>query len=150
MSVTPLRPILIAPAGYAAAEPVAPALPSLEGLARALHREARVMPQHVMQAMAQQRRNQGRLVDTLLSNGHAEAAWLYPVIARHWSVGLADLAAIPPDQRLIDRVDPVTCLRHGVLPWQLRGGATVIASACASGMECATSTKSTVNGPSFN
>ncbi len=129
MSVTPLRPILIAPAGHAVAEPVSVTLPSIEGLALVLHREARVKLHHMMQAMTRQQRSQGRLVDTLLSNGHAEVTTLYRVMSRYWSVGLADLATTPADHRLLDRVDPVTCLRHGLLPWQVRGGATIIASA---------------------
>lgn len=129
MSVTPLRPILIAPAGLPAAVRVGYAAPSADGLALALLRDGAVRPQEMMLATAHRRAHQGRLADILLSRGYTDAQHLYAVMARHWSVGLADLNIAPPDLRLLEAVDPVACLRHGILPWQIRGGATVIACA---------------------
>lgn len=126
MSVTPLRPILIHPAGTAAA-PVMER--SVDGLAAALLREAVVLPQHMMQAMALHRFNQRLLIDRLLAQDHAQEAALYAVLARCWSVGLVDFQATPPDSRLLAAIDPVDCLRHGVLPWKVSGGTTVIACA---------------------
>ncbi|MCC5974318.1 MAG: glycosyltransferase [Rubellimicrobium sp.] len=41
----------------------------------------------------------------------------------------ADLTACPPDPLLIRRLGAAECLRHGLLPWQKRGGATVVLTA---------------------
>ena len=129
MSVTPLRPILLHPVGLPAASPVAFARPTMDGLGLALMQAALVAPHHLVQAMARSSRNQGRLADVLLSQGHAVEAPLYDVMARHWQVGLADLAATPPDRRLLAAMDAVVCLRQGLLPWKISGGSTIIACA---------------------
>ncbi len=128
MSVSPLRTIVLPSAGQTAALPLA-ARPSLDNLGVALLRSAVVAPHHMLQALARDNRRQGRFVDTLLVRGHADETALYTVIADHWAVGLADLTATPPDCRLLDKVDAVDCLRHGVLPWKISGGTTVIACA---------------------
>ena len=70
----------------------------------------------------------GRLTDELLGRGLVDPAVLYRALARHYGIGLADFAAVPPDVRLVDRLGPLECLRHGLLPWHNAGGVTVIAT----------------------
>lgn len=129
MSVTPLRPMLIAPAGRPAAGDVNCQPLSVEGFAVALLRLGVVKPLHLMPAMALHRQNQGRLVDLLLACGRVDEQALYAAMAAYWSVGQADLAATRPDRRLQDAINPVDCLRHGILPWRISGGTTIIACA---------------------
>jgi cellulose synthase/poly-beta-1,6-N-acetylglucosamine synthase-like glycosyltransferase len=126
MSVTPLRPILIAPVGLPAARQVAHVRPSLDGLGLDLLRASVIQPHHLMQATARQ---QGRTIDALLSYRNVDADQLYAVMAQQWSVAVANLADSPPDRRLLHLADHAACLRHGLLPWQVRGGATVIVCA---------------------
>ncbi len=85
-----------------------------------------IQPHHLVQAATRQR---GRLVDALLSCPDVDEQQLYAVMAQQWSVGVANLEGTPPDRRLLNMVDHAACLRHGLLPWQVRGSATIIACA---------------------
>lgn len=59
-----------------------------------------------------------------LGPGRLEAAF-----ARHFRLGQADLAATPPDARLIEALGPARCLRLGVVPWRRAGSVTLVATA---------------------
>lgn len=126
MSVTQLRPIVQYAAGI---EPAAQKPPSVEGLALTLLREGIVPAHEMVEALSLHSRHRGRFVDILLARGVVDEATLYDKIARHWNVGLADLAKTPPDSRIFDAVDPVQCLKDGFLPWQKVGATCVIACA---------------------
>ena len=89
-----------------------------------------LVPGHAMvQALNLQAEQGGRLVDILLSQGAVSPAVLYAALSRRAGAELADLVALPPDSRLIDRLGAATCLSDGLLPWRRQGGATVIATA---------------------
>jgi glycosyltransferase XagB len=129
MSVTPLRPILHMAAGAAPATSVGVARPTAETLGVALLRAGIVAPHQLVQALSMLSLRRGRLIEVLLARGHCAEAPLYEAIAQHWAVGLVDLATAPPDARLLNAIDPVICLREGLLPWQIRGGVTIVACA---------------------
>ena len=44
-------------------------------------------------------------------------------------VAVIDPLAEPPDPRLVDRLGAAVCLRHGILPWRMIGGETVVLAA---------------------
>jgi len=60
--------------------------------------------------------------------GGADQGALYQALSRYTGIGIADFGQTAPDLRLIDRLGALTCLRLGVLPWQVAGGITVIAA----------------------
>lgn len=126
MSVTQLRPILRHAPGV---EPAGDLRPSAETLAVVLLRDGTVQPHDMVQALALHAQRRGRLVDILLARGLVKEAALYDTMARHWGVGLADLAQSPPDGRVLDSVDPVWCLQSGFLPWRKLGATCIIACA---------------------
>ena len=126
MSVTQLRPILQRAPGV---EPAGGSRPSVESLALLLLRDGVVSPHDMVQALSLHSGGRGRLVDILLARGLVSETALYETMARHWGVGLADLAVSPPDGRVLDAVDPVWCLQSGFLPWRKVGATCVVACA---------------------
>jgi len=84
-----------------------------------------VAPHAMLQALS----GPGPLTVELLGRGLVDHAAFYRALARYHTIGLADLAATPPDARLIDRLGALECLRLGLLPWRRAGEATVIAVA---------------------
>lgn len=130
MPALPLTPILHAFEGHTPAAPgVAPGGRTEVTLGVMLLREGTVAAHDLIPALALQSRQRGKLIETLLSHGLVSEPALYTALARHWAVGIADLIALPPDPRLIDRIGPTRCLRDGVLPWRSVGDATVIVTA---------------------
>ena len=113
----------------ARSQPWAQTTPMAETLGVMLLREGLVAPDDIVQALALHARQRGRLTDVLLARGMIDATRLYRALGRHWGVELADLAALPPDPRLLDQLGPATCLREGLLPWRQIGDLTVIATA---------------------
>ena len=79
-------------------------------------------------AMVQALSGPGTLTEELLGRGLVDRTVFYGALARHHGIGLADLVAVPPDARLIDRLGALDCLRLGLLPWCSAGGVTVIAT----------------------
>ena len=126
MSITQLRPILQTASGV---EPAGVLRPTVETLAVVLLRDGVVPPHDMVQALALHSQRRGRLVDILLARGLVDETALYQTMARHWGVGLADLAVSPPDGRVLDAVDPVWCLQDGFLPWRKLGATCIIACA---------------------
>ncbi|WP_149142347.1 glycosyltransferase [Gemmobacter caeruleus] len=134
MSLVPLpRPPQDAPAPRArrlelVARPRRQQGPDSETLGLLLLREGVVAPDDMVQALALHAQVGGRLADILLSRGLISEARLGQTLARHWGLAHADLDAIAPDPRLIDRLGAVECLRAGLLPWRMAGGLTLIAT----------------------
>ncbi len=94
-------------------------------LGLALLADGVVAPHALVQALS----GPGALPDELLRRGLVDCAALYRALGRHHGCGLADLATLPPDARLIDRFGALDCLRARVVPWRSAGGVTVIATA---------------------
>ena len=67
-----------------------------------------------------------RLGDILLANDMVSQSDLYDALAFQYSCMIADLAAEPPDVRLIDQIGVDFCIRNGFVPWKRVGGATVV------------------------
>jgi glycosyltransferase XagB len=128
MSVTPLRPIQRFNAVAAVPEPRSLARPTAQGLASVLMQEGLLAPHHFLQALSQNS-GQNRLADRLLALQAISPQALYAAMARHWSVGVADLQAERPDPRLTQQISPITALQDGLLPWRNIGGTTVIVTA---------------------
>lgn len=129
MSVTPLRPIYRFEPGAPLPQSVVSRHPTNQTLALALLREGLVDAHTILQAITLQESRGSQLVDILLSGGDLQAADLYAAMARHWSVGVVDLANQPPDPRLLARIDHVTILRDCVLPWRKVGEITIVLTA---------------------
>ena len=83
----------------------------------------------LLRALNLQAEQGGKLIDIMLAQGVIDQDRLYRLLATLSGAGRADLSALPPDVRLIDRLGAVACLAEGLLPWRLQGGVTVIASA---------------------
>ncbi len=86
-------------------------------------------PGDLARALALRAREDVRLGEILLAHGMVAESELYAALADRWNASLVDLAAEPPDFRLIDLIGAETCLRHRILPWRRVGGATVIVTA---------------------
>lgn len=99
------------------------------GLPAVLLREGVLSHAALMQALLLHRRHGGRLEDLLVAHGLVRAGVLYALLGRLWKVPVVDLAADPPDPRLIDRVGAAACLRLGMVPWRVTGGRTVVVAA---------------------
>jgi len=85
-----------------------------------------IVPAHAMvQALAAK----GRLVERLLQRRLVPEDRLFAALARYHGLARADLAAVPPDPRLIDRLGAQQCLRLGLVPWRQAGEVTVLAVA---------------------
>jgi cellulose synthase/poly-beta-1,6-N-acetylglucosamine synthase-like glycosyltransferase len=93
-----------------------------------LLREGVVTPDEMLNALAQQGRESGRLPDVLRARGLVVERDLLGVDARNWGLRLVDLDAALPDPRLIDAVGVQDCLRHGLVPWQKVGDMTIVAT----------------------
>ena len=105
-----------------------------QALAMALLKQGTVAPHQMLQALSDLRQG-GRLVDVLLSRRLIRAERLYAALGPLHGLGLADLAALPPDPRLIDRLGAKFCLTHQILPWRDSGGIVVIATAHADALQ---------------
>lgn len=127
----PPRPFVAGPrlSLVARSQPWMHSTPTAETLGVMLLREGLVAPDDIVQALALQARQRGRLADILLARGMIDETRLFGALARHWGVELADLAATPPDPRLVDAVGAGACLRDGVIPWRQIGDLTVVATA---------------------
>lgn len=95
----------------------------------ALFRDGRVAADELVNLLAHQGREAGRLADALRARGFVDDHDLLQTEARNWGVGIVDLAADPPDPRLIAALGPRDCLRYGLLPWRRVGDVTVVAMA---------------------
>ena len=85
-----------------------------------------ISAEDMVRALAAQAKTGGPLADHLISLGLIASRPLFRAIAAHWSTEWVDLAAQPPDVRLIDQLGANICLRLSVLPWRQSGGVTLI------------------------
>lgn len=67
-----------------------------------------------------------RLGEALCANGILEPKGLVEALESQWGIRRLDLAATPPDARLISEIGPVTCLQDRCVPWRRIGAATVV------------------------
>lgn len=88
-----------------------------------------LQPGDLVKALALREREDTRLGEILLTHGMVSETELYAALAEQWRARLVDLAAEPPDPRLIDAAGAEYCLRHRLIPWRRVGGATVIVTA---------------------
>ncbi len=86
-------------------------------------------PGDLARALALQAREDVRLGEILLTHGLVSETELVAALADQWNARIVDLAAAPPDPRLIDRLGPETCLGLRLVPWRRIGAATVVATA---------------------
>jgi glycosyltransferase XagB len=93
----------------------------------ALFRDGRVAADDLVNLLSHQGRDAGRLADVLRSRGFVDEDDLLQTEARNWRVGIVDLAAEPPDPRLIAALGARDCLRYGLVPWRRVGDVTVVA-----------------------
>ena len=119
---------------FAVAKPAVTPPDSDHALAMTLLREGIVAPHHILQALGEVTGG-ARLLDTLLSRRYVAPDRLYAALNRWSGVGLADLRALPPDPRLIDRLGAGFCLANHILPWRDSGGITIIATASSEGFQ---------------
>ncbi len=98
-----------------------------QALAMELLKDGVVAPHGILQALSDIKEG-GRLTDALLTRRLVRPERLYKALAELTHLGLADLDAVPPDPRLIDRLGAQFCLAHHILPWRDGGGIVVIAT----------------------
>ncbi len=99
-------------------------------LAMELLRGGEVDPHRILQALSEAT-DGTRLIDVLTSRRILRPETLYKALGKVQGLGVADLRALKPDARLIDRLGAQFCLTHQILPWQSSGGGVVIATAQA-------------------
>lgn len=88
-----------------------------------------VDPGNLLQAVMLQRPDAARLGEILLARGWVTPQALTLALSKQWRTSAIDLAALPPDARLIDRAGADWCLAQGVVPWRRTGGVTFVAAA---------------------
>ncbi len=98
-------------------------------LGQVLLERGAVEPGDMLKAIALRQRQDARLGHILLTHGWVTEADLMAALCEQWHAEVIDLAAMPPDQRLTDMIDPDLCLKEGCIPWRRIGAATVIATA---------------------
>lgn len=133
-----IRPLRTAPVPVASA-PVVPdqAVPAqaviaerdLRPLGQILLEDGAVDQRNLLRAVVMRQRQSARLGEILLAHGWVQEAALIRALSRQWRTSEIDLAALPPDPRLIDALGPGLCLSEGVVPWRRVGGVTFVATA---------------------
>ena len=116
--------------GIVPADVVSPPVPGrADTLGITLLRDGAIDGDQIVQALALQARRRGRLTDILLARDLIGPDPLAQALARHWDTQVVDLAANPPDVRLIDQLGATYCLRNSLIPMRNLGGGTLIATA---------------------
>ncbi|MTH64433.1 glycosyltransferase [Paracoccus shanxieyensis] len=101
----------------------------LRPLGQILIEDGAVDPRHLLRALVMRQRQSLRLGEILLAHGWVEEEALTRALARQWRASVIDLAAMPPDPRLVDAMGAGLCLSEGVVPWRRIGGITFVATA---------------------
>ncbi|ATQ56055.1 glycosyltransferase [Paracoccus yeei] len=127
----PLRPgQMPGPAALPASAPeTVVATRDLRPLGQILIEDGAVDPRNLLKAVVMGRRQQARLGEILLANGWVQEEALTRALSRQWRSSVLDLAALPPDPRLIDAMGAQFCLAQGLVPWRRVGGVTFVATA---------------------
>ncbi|WP_145397343.1 glycosyltransferase family 2 protein [Paracoccus sulfuroxidans] len=84
---------------------------------------------NLLKAAMIRQRQASRLGEVLLANGWVQPEALTRALSRQWRSSVIDLAAMPPDPRLIDQLGADFCLSEGLVPWRRIGGVTYIVTA---------------------
>lgn len=119
---SPLDPQLVSDTANARTRPV----PGRKPVGQILLDRGDLAPADLARAIALQAREDARFGDILLAHGMVTTDALYAALAEQYGTKVADLAAEPPDVRLVDQIGAEFCIQNGVLPWKRVGGATVI------------------------
>ena len=109
-------------------EPAAP-VRGADALARELLHQGLVHPHDMVEVLRLHRSQGGRLADLLLARGLIREERLLAVLAEIWGVGLYSDHSPKIDPRLIDAFGAVDCLTLHLLPCQVIGGGTLVATA---------------------
>ena len=105
------------------------AAPRRRPLGRILLDRGAVDPGDMLKALALRARQDVRLGEILLTHRWVSEDDLTEALCEQWGARAADLAALPPDARLVDLVGPERCLAEGAVPWRRIGALTVVATA---------------------
>lgn len=100
----------------------------LRPLGQILIEDQAVSPQNLLKAVVMRKRQDVPLGEILLARGWVSEADLTRALSRQWRTSMVDLAAFPPDPRLIDRFGVDQCLSNGLVPWRRVGGITYVAT----------------------
>ena len=101
----------------------------LRPLGQILIEDGTVDPGNLLRALVLRRCQSARLGEILLANGWVQPEALLRALSRQWRTTVLDLAALPPDPRLVDALGAPLCLAEGIVPWRRVGGVTFIATA---------------------
>ncbi|MEZ5722735.1 MAG: hypothetical protein R3D59_14795 [Paracoccaceae bacterium] len=118
----PGGPHLVADRPTGRTSPFAPRRP----LGEILVEQGALSPDDLARVLALQSREEARFGDILLARGLVTEPQLYRALSQQYGCAVADLAAEPPDARLVDEIGAENCVRNGVLPWKRVAGATVV------------------------
>ena len=80
----------------------------------------------MLSARSQMRHDRASIADIALNEGWLSAGALLQARADCFGLRRVDLFAEPPDPALAGMMDPVTCLRLGLLPWRQLGDGTIL------------------------
>lgn len=97
-------------------------------LGQILLEDGAVDPRHLTRALVMRQRQAVPLGEILLARGWVDEQALTRALCRQWRTNSVDLAAMPPDPRLLDHLGADFCLAAGLVPWRRIGGVTFIAT----------------------
>lgn len=100
-----------------------------DALAKALLHDGLVSPHDMVEVLRLHRTRGGRLADIILARGLVSEGRLLAVLARIWEVSLFCDYRPTIDPRLMDAFGVVDCLSLHILPCQVIGGGTLVATA---------------------
>ncbi len=95
-------------------------------LGQLLLEDGAVEPRNLLRAVMIRQRQDVPLGEILLSRGWVTPQALIQALSRQWRTSVIDLAALPPDPRLIDQLGAEFCLSAGIVPWRQVCGVTYI------------------------
>lgn len=96
-------------------------------LGQILLEDGAVDHRNLMKALVMRQRQDVPLGEILLARDWVKEDALTRALSRQWRTSQIDLAALPPDPRLIDRFGADFCLSSGIVPWRRVGGVTYVA-----------------------
>ncbi|WP_236020991.1 glycosyltransferase [Sedimentimonas flavescens] len=88
-----------------------------------------VQPLALLRALEICKRQNLPLGEALLAHGLVTEAQLIAAQAELFGLSIVDLAAQPPDPRLIDTIGAARCLKERIVPWRRIAGVTLVATA---------------------
>ena len=97
-------------------------------LGQILIEDGAVAPGDLLKAVVMRQRQDVPLGEILLAHGWVSEGALARALSRQWRTTMPDLAATPPDARLIDAAGAGLCLNAGIVPWRRTGGGTYVAA----------------------